>query len=513
MIVRDEAESLPRCLESLKDWVDEIVVVDTGSSDDTMTIARSFGARVAAFAWRDDFSRARNVALQLAKKDWVLVVDADEALAQETGPALRAALVEDAMAYRVELEGHVATGRLGTDSPVRLFRNDPRIRFSRRINETVTEHLRAIGITDPPRCGVRLRQLGDRLARIAQREIPERNRRLLRRQTTERPDDIDSLYQLSKLQTDDAQHEARLQLFRKIVAVADGLSHQARARHPWLPDVYDTLATDLASWGQLSRALQLLRRAIAKFPDAIELTCRCGEVLVCAGHYAKAMAEFESCLETADTLLTAASGVRSWMGVARAGFATSEAATARYALNRALALEPKNLEARCMTVRILFGSGETDRLTAVHSSLLALAPRAAEVRLLCGELAWTGGEFGDARTLFRAAAGTCNAGNTAQAWLTIAALAEDAPNAQEVAAAIVARDVDTHAVQIISAVIHEREISSDSVFAASALRTSVAHWLKALLAGGGTQAIQRFSDNVGYYDDDYPWITELVSED
>jgi len=78
MIVRDEERSLERCLESARPWVDEIVVVDTGSIDATPEIARRLGARVATFAWCDDFSAARNAALALAEAPWRLVLDADE---------------------------------------------------------------------------------------------------------------------------------------------------------------------------------------------------------------------------------------------------------------------------------------------------------------------------------------------------------------------------------------------------------------------------------------------------
>ena len=78
MIVRDEERSLERCIESARAGVDEIVVVDTGSSDATPEIARRLGARVGRFAWCDDFSAARNAALALAEAPWRLVLDADE---------------------------------------------------------------------------------------------------------------------------------------------------------------------------------------------------------------------------------------------------------------------------------------------------------------------------------------------------------------------------------------------------------------------------------------------------
>jgi tetratricopeptide (TPR) repeat protein len=78
MIVRDEARCLERCLVSALPWVDEIVVLDTGSLDDTAGIARRLGARVACFEWIDDFAAARNAAFALTDAPWRLVLDADE---------------------------------------------------------------------------------------------------------------------------------------------------------------------------------------------------------------------------------------------------------------------------------------------------------------------------------------------------------------------------------------------------------------------------------------------------
>ena len=80
LIVKNEAAHLPRCLASVRELVDEMVVVDTGSTDETPAIATAYGARVLAFAWRDDFSAARNFGLGQARGEWLLVLDADEAL-------------------------------------------------------------------------------------------------------------------------------------------------------------------------------------------------------------------------------------------------------------------------------------------------------------------------------------------------------------------------------------------------------------------------------------------------
>lgn len=83
MIVKNEEEYLENCLNSIKDVVDEIIVVDTGSTDKTVEIAKSFGAKVYYFQWNNNFSEARNESLKYATKDWILIMDADDELCQE----------------------------------------------------------------------------------------------------------------------------------------------------------------------------------------------------------------------------------------------------------------------------------------------------------------------------------------------------------------------------------------------------------------------------------------------
>lgn len=77
MIVKDEEEWLAQCLESVQGAVDEIIVVDTGSSDRSNDIARQYGARIVPYVWCDDFAAARNAGLEQATGEWILFLDAD----------------------------------------------------------------------------------------------------------------------------------------------------------------------------------------------------------------------------------------------------------------------------------------------------------------------------------------------------------------------------------------------------------------------------------------------------
>ncbi len=166
LIARDEAAFLQNCLASVEALVDEIVVVDTGSQDDTQAVARRFGARVFDEIWHDDFSRARNRALDEARGQWVLVLDCDEVLAPGDHARLRALLRSDGPgAYRLTTRNYSAAatdaGWVACDgtyaeekaydgffpsTKVRLWRQRKDVRFAGVVHELVEPSLLNAGI-------------------------------------------------------------------------------------------------------------------------------------------------------------------------------------------------------------------------------------------------------------------------------------------------------------------------------------------------------------------------------
>lgn len=136
MIVKNEEKLLPRALASALPWVDEVVVVDTGSSDATREVARKLGARVFDDPWRNDFARHRNRSLDLARGEWVLILDADEELDQQEAPRLRRALEETGgEGFLLRVLNHLPGGNQSTRLAPRLFRNLPHLRFTGRYPE------------------------------------------------------------------------------------------------------------------------------------------------------------------------------------------------------------------------------------------------------------------------------------------------------------------------------------------------------------------------------------------
>jgi tetratricopeptide (TPR) repeat protein len=146
LIARDEEARLPDCLASLAGHVDEIVLVDTGSRDATPEIAARFGARVLDDPWRGDFAGPRNLGLDTARGDWILYIDADERLACPAGERLADLLPgPEAIAARVKF---TPRSDMTAYAEHRLFRNDPRIRFSGAMHETVMPAIGRVRETD-----------------------------------------------------------------------------------------------------------------------------------------------------------------------------------------------------------------------------------------------------------------------------------------------------------------------------------------------------------------------------
>jgi len=149
MIVKNEAAALPRCLSSVKAVVDEMVVLDTGSTDRTQEIAQEFGARVHEFEWCNDFSVARNQSLKYAQGDWILVLDADEVLMADVVPVLKQAIKRnnDLVINLVRQEVGAAQSPYSLVS--RLFRKHPDIYFSRPYHALIDDSVAQILNQEP----------------------------------------------------------------------------------------------------------------------------------------------------------------------------------------------------------------------------------------------------------------------------------------------------------------------------------------------------------------------------
>ena len=217
LIARNEADKLPACLESLSGQVDEIVLVDTGSSDATLSIARSYGARTFTRPWTGDFSAARNAALEHATGSWILYIDADERLSVPVGRLHDA--IDPAAHAGVLLRLHPRPGHTAYDE-LRLFVCDPRVRFTGRMHEQIVSAVRALCASDGKTIGVSTVVLhhvgyeGD-LSHKHARNLP-----LLEQALKEQPDRLYCWYHLGETLAEIGRCEAAEEALQRGIAIA-----------------------------------------------------------------------------------------------------------------------------------------------------------------------------------------------------------------------------------------------------------------------------------------------------
>ncbi len=198
MIVKDEEEMLPRCLDSIRHWVNEIVVVDTGSTDRTVEIAESYGARVFHQPWEGDFSKHRNHSIAQASSDWVFIIDADEQVCPQDVPLIEKVLSQNDYNI-ISINVFNVTG--AKEDHVTFL---PSIRFFRRRLGLTYEgivHNLLVPPDDEPimRAGIRLKHYGYGLSPEKMKAKIDRSKALLEKQIAADPDNAFALFNYAQL--------------------------------------------------------------------------------------------------------------------------------------------------------------------------------------------------------------------------------------------------------------------------------------------------------------------------
>lgn len=292
LIARNEAAVLARCLASAAPAVDEIVVVDTGSTDATREIARAHGAVVVERPWDDDFAAARNAALDAAHGDWILSLDADEELPARTAAQLRMTCTEtSAPALRMPIENLGATGAVDSvHLAVRLFTRTPGHRWEGAIHEQVAVTTRVL---DAP---LSIRHHGY-AEPVALRAKLERNRTLLERRAAASPDDPAIAFYLAqtRLALGDAGGAATV--------AEEGLRRVETQDRSLGLLLLDTLAAARFAAGEQVGAEEACRTALALRPDWIDPRLLLGRLCRRTGRLREALVHLGRYLSDRERLL------------------------------------------------------------------------------------------------------------------------------------------------------------------------------------------------------------------
>ena len=261
MIVRNEAERLEACLASVAGFVDEMVLLDTGSSDATVAIAERCGAVVHHLPWPGDFAPARNAALEHVQGDWVLVLDADEQLLPDAQPALRQLLQQPDLLVVNLLRQERGAKQSPYSSVSRLFRRHPAIRWSRPYHSQIDDSVLALQQQEPhwriADCSVpALVHDGYRPELLASGDKAARLRQAMEAELERNPADAYACAKLGSLEVSEGRRERGLALLEQ------GLSHCPAAAVPERYELLLHLAMATAP-EQPQRAIALYRQALA----------------------------------------------------------------------------------------------------------------------------------------------------------------------------------------------------------------------------------------------------------
>jgi GT2 family glycosyltransferase/tetratricopeptide (TPR) repeat protein/2-polyprenyl-3-methyl-5-hydroxy-6-metoxy-1,4-benzoquinol methylase len=298
MIVRDNETTIGPCLASIRPWVDEIIVVDTGSTDRTPDICREYGARMFEFPWCDDFSAARNESIRHATGEWIFWMDSDDTIPEEQGRKLRklAYSKHETGVFGYTMQVHCpsvsdsggATQWTVVDH-VKLFRNLPELRFEHRIHEQIIPAIRRVGgkvqFTD-----LHVVHSGSDQSPATRARKLERDYRILKLDLADKADHPFVLFNLGMTFEDDGKYEQACEYLERCLAVSQTVESH-------VPKAHSLLVSSLIHMGKLRDAEDRCREALRLFPDDKELLFRRAMLLHELGDLDAAVLTYNKVLE------------------------------------------------------------------------------------------------------------------------------------------------------------------------------------------------------------------------
>lgn len=300
LIVRDEVENLAACLGSVHGLVNEIWVVDTGSSDGTVELAPSLHANVLHFPWTNDFAAARNAGIERVQADWILVLDADECLTAEGKQLIAERLVTPDLAQVAAfvLPVHSLLGDSGQGQEisynVRLFRNRPGHRYQGAVHEqiqpSIQQHSPDLAIVN---LNAPIRHYGYLPQAIEGKRKPERNLAILQRLLEQTPDDW-------HLQYHAAVCLYNLQRFDEAVDKLTVLLQQAPLHLNYVARSAKILVVILRRQNRIGEALAVLDRYQSNWPAFTDLEYLRAELYRDRGDLGRALEAAIHCRQLGD---------------------------------------------------------------------------------------------------------------------------------------------------------------------------------------------------------------------
>ncbi|MBD3920831.1 glycosyltransferase [Paenibacillus sp. PR3] len=306
MIVKNEENVLARCLDSVKTLVDEIIIVDTGSNDQTKQIALQYTDRVYDFCWNNDFAAARNESIRHATGKWILVLDADEYMSTDGHQQLRDLLQNNAninhpIGFTLNILNFTGSGydeqNVMASTGARLFFNDGSIRYNGIIHEQLVSNLGHISFSPLP-ITTTIYHTGYTDSIVRNKNKSERNLALFEKiNTIEKQHDPYFCFTLGNEYSNAERNSEALTIYRRSYA-------KSKPADAWYYHLLDRYISLLLKEGKHSEASSLLKKEIKLAPLNTDLHCMEGLLYETLGLWTAAEEKFLHCIDISNRFVS-----------------------------------------------------------------------------------------------------------------------------------------------------------------------------------------------------------------
>ncbi|WDM21638.1 glycosyltransferase [Paenibacillus polymyxa] len=296
MIVKNEEKVLDRCLSSVENKVDEIIIIDTGSTDSTMEIARKYTEKVYSYHWADDFAAARNRSLEYAQSNYILVLDADEYL--ESNADLKTVVGSGKDYYLIRIRNLLSFGWAHTHTAIRLFVNKPQLKYKNRLHEHLDTMNENYEYSNEMADFVIL-HTGYMNETLAEKDKLSRNLPIMLKEVAENPNGY-NLFNTGNVYYSLGNYKKAIEYYQRSYPLSKDKSYT--------PELLTRIATCLSYLDKHEEGLRVLEDAVEIFPNTVDLRYAQGKIYFEAGYFKDAELTFKKCIMMGDKGITVTEG-------------------------------------------------------------------------------------------------------------------------------------------------------------------------------------------------------------
>ena len=395
MIVRDEEDFLAQAINSVKSIVSEIIVVDTGSQDRTVEIARSLGAQVFHSPWTNDFSTPRNLSLEKANCDWILVLDADEAIAECDLPDLQRLTLHRDLCWEFLQRHYTDDHRLSgfrpctkeypeweknyggffTSNLCRLFPNHEGLKYEGRIHELVEHSISRLGKHKILRTRIPLHHYGHTSEVKKKKDKSQLYTPLGETKASEAPSAWKNHFEIAVEHNCSGRYQESVSSFQKAVEL-----------NPNYEPAWTNMGYVLCELGRYQEALDALKHSLALNPQCAEARCNAAVVFMRNGRWQQAIPHLLEALRCKPDYVNAHCNLGQCL------ICLHRDQEARQVLERALQLHPHNGTAQADLGVVYLNLGLLEQAKQILQNALQNAPQLARAYYYLGEVCKKKGE-------------------------------------------------------------------------------------------------------------------------